>query len=125
MTGMELLSRAHVTQLGHHRVAVCVCVRERERERSRERERERERERVREREREREREKRNKYRGSREVGDIQRAMIMRCSSAGGTHSVFVRAVDAVATFLLLLTCPAQNVQEVRLRIECFWASSGV
>jgi hypothetical protein len=35
MTGMELLSRAHVTQLGHHRVAgfVCVCVRERERER--------------------------------------------------------------------------------------------
>jgi hypothetical protein len=38
MTGMELLSRAHVTQLGHHRVAgyVCVCERERERERERE-----------------------------------------------------------------------------------------
>ena len=47
MTGMELLRRAHVTQLGHHRVAVrvcvcvcvvcvCVCVRERERESERE-----------------------------------------------------------------------------------------
>ena len=79
---------------------------------------------VKRRERERARE-REKYRGSREMEDIQRAMIMRCSSAGGTHSAFVHAVGAVATFLLLLTCPAQSVQEVRLRIGCFLASSGV
>ena len=30
-------------------------------------------------------------------------MLMLCSSAGGTHSVFVRAVGVVATFLLLLS----------------------
>jgi hypothetical protein len=50
----------------------------RERERWREKEREREREREREVERE----------GKKELGNIQRAMLMLCSSAGGTHSDF-------------------------------------
>jgi hypothetical protein len=61
----------------------------------------------------------------REVGNIQRAMLMLCSSAGGTHSDFVRAVSVVATFLLLLSCPAQSVPTVRLRVDWFWANQGV
>ena len=43
-----------------------------------------ERERVRERERKREVERE----GKKELGNIQRAMLMLCSSAGGTHSDF-------------------------------------
>jgi len=93
---------------------------ERETERKRERERERERERKRERARERGREG-GKERG----GEHSACMLMLCSSAGGTHSVFVRAVGVVATFLLLLSSPALSVQTVRLGIELFWASRGV
>jgi hypothetical protein len=36
----------------------------------------------------------------------------------------VRAVGVVATFLLLLSSPAQSVPTVRLVVEWFWASQG-
>jgi hypothetical protein len=44
---------------------------------------------------------------------------------GELNPIFVRAVGVVATFLLLLSSPAQSVPTVRLRVEWFWASQGV
>jgi hypothetical protein len=40
---------------------------------------------------------------------------------GALTRIFVRAVGVVATFLLLLSCPAQSVPKVRLRVLRFWA----
>jgi hypothetical protein len=49
------------------------------------------------------------------MGNIERAMLMLCSSVRGALTlIFVRAVVDVATFLLLLSCPAQSVPTVRL-----------
>jgi hypothetical protein len=40
---------------------------------------------------------------------------------GALTPIFVRAVGVVATFLLLLSSPAQSVPTVILRVEWFWA----
>jgi hypothetical protein len=81
-------------------------------------ERERERARARERKREVERE------GKNELENIQRAMLMLCSSAGGTHSDFCacgrrcRHISAAA----LKSC--SEGANSKLVVEWFWASQG-
>jgi hypothetical protein len=57
--------------------------------------------REREREREREKERELEREGKRELGNIQRAMLMLCSSAGGTHSDF--CMCAVGTPTIFIT----------------------